>query len=855
MVNSIGVAVVFIQGQDERAISTDEMQYVYRRSIDGALILTNLEASANLSWHWHYDLVQPEIDSFATSPWPGLPDHYYQGFDAAVGHQGFFYLFKDDRFVLYDPNQKRVMPGYPKEIRTSWQGLTPEFDTGIDAAVRDHQEAVYLFKDHLVARFRAGETTVEAGYPRPISDEWPDLPDYFETDLDAALWRADLQRIQLFKGKYYTQFSTVGANIPSLHHHLPHFVPGMDTAVTKRIDEPFGTKVHAALADDEGRIYFFKNDKYEGGFLRISNIQNGIDPGYPDEIGLQGGEMEEVWLYPTMEALGFAGSDGGLRQYLDGIREELGTQWVVGVFVTKYATMRPGYAKSSKRLVSLRSWGFNDTEVENFPRWFAHEVCHTFGAKDEYSSSPCTCEEKPGLFFKERNANCRKCAPEIMEPGYPVERDQDWPGVDPSFDTIDAAVQRSNGRIYFFKDDRYVRFMDFDRPPSAPIPIHPNFDGLPTDPDFNFRAGIDAAMRHDGKIYFFKNHKMVRFTRITDGADPGYRPDIKDIFTGMPPRFHADLDAACSGVQDRIYLFKNDEYVRFSTLGEAMDADYPKLIAEGFEELDGFFTDGLQAAVYGTDIRTYLFKEEQTARINAGYPCIMRSTSEEMCRYTRGQIGWGPFMTRIDAAVMRSNRRIYLFSGDHYIRISDPDGGFDANYPKPIAGNFPGLPESFQQGIDAALWAKNVRRLYFFKGDEFISYANVSDGPESGPRNILSYWHGMPPSFQTGIDAAVWNNKDHKIYFFRGDQYVKVMDLESGWYTDPQPISDLWSNLPGGFQQGIDAALMDDQNQKVYLFNGTRMLRFNSGQTAVENGWPKFINRCWLPFPELEDSV
>jgi hypothetical protein len=233
----------------------------------------------------------------------------------------------------------------------------------------------------------------------------------------------------------------------------------------------------------------------------------------------------------------------------------------------------------------------------------------------------------------------------------------------------------------------------------------------------------------------------------------------------------------------------------------------------------------------------------------------MLSTSEKMCRYTRRQIGWGPFMTHIDAAVMRSNRRIYLFSRDQYIRISDPDKGYDTNYPKPIAGNFPGLPQNFQEGIDAALWAKDHKRLYFFKGDEFVRYANVSNGIDLGPMKIKAYWRGLPESFQTGIDAALWNNKDGKIYFFKGNQYVKVLDMESGWVSDPLTLSDGWPNMGTNFELGINAALMNDEDGKVYLFKGTEMLRFNSAQSTVDSGWPKYINRCWMPFPELDNSI
>jgi len=76
------------------------------------------------------------------------------------------------------------------------------------------------------------------------------------------------------------------------------------------------------------------------------------------------------------------------------------------------------------------------------------------------------------------------------------------------------------------------------------------------------------------------------------------------------------------------------------------------------------------------------------------------------------------FYKGIDAALQRDdNGYIYMFRGGEYVRFSNVSAGVDAGYPKPIAGNWAGLPANFQSGIDAALWRVSNNAVYFFKGN------------------------------------------------------------------------------------------------------------------------------------------
>ncbi|HEU5121145.1 MAG TPA: hemopexin repeat-containing protein, partial [Candidatus Nitrosocosmicus sp.] len=129
---------------------------------------------------------------------------------------------------------------------------------------------------------------------------------------------------------------------------------------------------------------------------------------------------------------------------------------------------------------------------------------------------------------------------------------------------IDAALQlQSNGKVYFFKEDGFVRLtvpsgeiVSMD--PGYPRQITIDWHGLPFIyqvaplpepinpgtvyfPEFLF--GIDAALQlqSNGKVYFFKGDEFARLTVPQDGGkvtmDPGYPKKISSDWKGIPNCF------------------------------------------------------------------------------------------------------------------------------------------------------------------------------------------------------------------------------------------------------------------------------------------------------------------------------
>ncbi len=78
---------------------------------------------------------------------------------------------------------------------------------------------------------------------------------------------------------------------------------------------------------------------------------------------------------------------------------------------------------------------------------------------------------------------------------------------------------------------------------------------------------------------------------------------------------------------------------------------------------------------------------------------------------------WGhaaPFSSDLDAALMHDNGKVYFFKGNQYVRFTNVGEGVDSGYPRSIAGNWPGVPVSFQSDLDSALMRDNGR-IYLFK--------------------------------------------------------------------------------------------------------------------------------------------
>jgi hypothetical protein len=197
----------------------------------------------------------------------------------------------------------------------------------------------------------------------------------------------------------------------------------------------------------------------------------------------------------------------------------------------------------------------------------------------------------------------------------------------------------------------------------------------------------------NGKAYFFKAAQYVRYNLATDKVDTGYPKPIAGNWPGFPATFAAGITAYVIWTNGKAYFFRGSQYLRYDLSADKVDPGFPK-------------------------------------PVNGNWPGL----------------GTGS----IDAAVVWSNGKAYFFKGSNYVRYDIATDKADTGYPKSIAGNWPGFPASFTAGIDAVVVWPNGK-AYFFRGTQYLRYDVATDKVDSGyPKPIAGNWPGL---WTSGIDA------------------------------------------------------------------------------------------------------
>jgi hypothetical protein len=141
---------------------------------------------------------------------------------------------------------------------------------------------------------------------------------------------------------------------------------------------------------------------------------------------------------------------------------------------------------------------------------------------------------------------------------------------------LDAVVDWGNGKAYFFKGSRYVRF---DMKAMRVDPDYPKniseWRGMP------WTDGIDAAFNlGNGKAYFFKGSEYIRWDIAADHMDPGYPKPISTptAWTGLP--WTDGFDAVINLGNGKLFFFKGAEYIQYDLKTDKADPGYPKRITQ-----------------------------------------------------------------------------------------------------------------------------------------------------------------------------------------------------------------------------------------------------------------------------------
>ncbi|WP_395295700.1 hemopexin repeat-containing protein [Kitasatospora hibisci] len=188
------------------------------------------------------------------------------------------------------------------------------------------------------------------------------------------------------------------------------------------------------------------------------------------------------------------------------------------------------------------------------------------------------------------------------------------------------------------------------------------------------------------------------------------------------------------------------------------------------------------------------------------------------------------FASGIDAAcvVPDSGTDLYLFKGDKYLRYRVTDEKITSG-PKSLADGWPGLKGAdFTLGIDAACSVPDSSTdLYLFKGDKYLRYHVGTEKVTSGPKGLADGWSGLKGTdFTSGVSAACSvPGEPTNLYLFKGSKYLSYRVTDEKIISGPKSLADVWG-VDGVFAGGVDdACRVPGGAGDLYFFKGDQYVR------------------------------
>jgi hypothetical protein len=412
---------------------------------------------------------------------------------------------------------------------------------------------------------------------------------------------------------------------------------------------------------------------------------------------------------------------------------------------------------------------------------------------------------------------------------------------------IDAVLLDREGRIHLFCGDQYVRYSKWPQEfvdDGYPKKIGDHwseeigFGPLPPGWDSDLDAGLS---RSDEVTWLFKGNQFVAST------DPQVTLNIVDFWGQVrnnlaeASRVDAviDLEGRCAiSAGDQISLFSN------SLEGDSLSADerFPSTLANVFPNLPGIFAQGIDAGLTDDDGAIHLFRDLQ---------CATRSSDGTSWQTVPITQNWGHVNNNllqtgnVDAAFAGLDGKVYLFSGNQYMRYSRADlSRADEGYPKTISNDWGGL-----SSVDVAFVLDG--KTYLFSSDDknYVCYStrDYTTPDDSFPKAIDENWWSLP-------DALVKANFHHpdavfiagngRIHLFRGNQTIQF-DHNHRWWTEPVPIHQAWPSLP--FE--TVTAGFTGRDGKAYLFSNDKVPSFvrytDKTFNRLDDRFPKPVKEHW----------
>jgi hypothetical protein len=382
----------------------------------------------------------------------------------------------------------------------------------------------------------------------------------------------------------------------------------------------------AAMMSDNGKAYFFKDDRYQ----RYDVAADAADYDPPKSIsadwpGLWTTNLDAAVVWPDGGCYFFKGED---------------------------------YVKYDRA---------NRRAFAGYPKKIAH---HWPGLWKQDLDAVMVLNPTKAWFFKGRHCQ-RYDIKANRAAGDPVLISERWPGVWSS--GIDAALPWPNGKVYFMKGDQYARFdVDSGRVDQSNHRIEGFWPGL-------WEQGVDAAVVwNDDTIRFFSGDKVAEYTILGDEVMEDF-PKAASSSGWKDFPWYDGFDAAAVWNNGKAYFWKGGKYLRVDLNDKKVDKG-PLAISAGWE---GLGDDPVDAVVPWNNGKAYVFRGDH-------YWQVSLDTKKALTGPLDTSTYWkGVHFNRLDAVVaLWQIGKAYFFQDGEYIRYDIAADRADPGYPAGIRGRW-----------------------------------------------------------------------------------------------------------------------------------------------------------------------
>lgn len=705
-------------------------------------------------------------------------------------------VYGDDTpfYVRYSTRDYRVPDaGYPRPLADNWWNLPatltghPGFG-GVDAVFTDQDNRTVLFSGGSFVVFDGRHRWWSEPYA--LADRWDSLP---FREVDAAFVGKD-GRTYVFSGGEYARYST--GDYSRLDDRFPSSVSAFwgnvvnNVARTGRVD---ATLVMDAVEKVDGvevtrtYTYLFSGDQY---VRYLDHDYSAVQDGYPRALSSLREEprLGSLAVVPAGVDAAFADRrnvylfrDGEWHVVSDTVYRKYGELALSGLSCA--------FVENGAVLVERAGAWSRQPALEGRPQSPVPYRPLTLRAvpEDYRTGLDAVLTGRDGTTYLFKGPDCYNTA---IDKVYPLAEEWGRPRNTIYQDNaVDAAFVGRDGKTYLFRGDQFVVYgASMETIEGEPRPIADHWGGLTSVALAYDRHGVTYLFEHPDESGAMRHVVYTGERGAYTRPDEGYPAPADESFWKAPDPF--PFPQAVLFENDTMLLLAGERYVQLNE--ETGQWSYPRPIERVWR---GFGRgaepgDTLRTAFTAADGSTYFFFTEHYTRYHD------RAFSPLLAIRDRWGRAANPFVPdeggSVDAAIVFGDDATFLFSGKQYVRYTGGEYRYvDPGYPKAIAVNlraepeFAGLPETFEDAVAGRridAAVANGRNAYLVVNGELHVVSRAA---------TATYELGLLGRVRNAIaerervDAALV--RDQQTFLFSGDQYVRYTGRDYRHADDGYP--------------------------------------------------------------------